>query len=111
MGPCQDQVAKPTVESLDEARDDGFTRRHVRIQIAPDRTTDDAYLLVPDGRGPFPAVVVVFYDAKTGIGQGTGKLRDYALQLARRGFVTLSLGSAPEAHYPSKVTCQLQPRS
>jgi hypothetical protein len=111
MGPWPDRVVKPTVETLEEAREEGFIRRHVRIQIAPDRTTDEAYLLVPDGRGPFPAVVVIFYDAKTGIGQGKGKLRDFALQLARRGFVTLSLGSAPETYYPSKEKCRLQPLS
>ena len=27
----------------------------------------DAFLLVPDGKGPFPAVVVVYYDAQTGV--------------------------------------------
>jgi pimeloyl-ACP methyl ester carboxylesterase len=53
----------------------------------------DALLLVPEegGAGPRPAVVVVYYDAETGAGLGT-PLRDYAWQLARRGFVTLSLG-------------------
>ena len=30
----------------------------------------DAFLLVPDGQGPFPAVVVVHTDAQTGIGLG-----------------------------------------
>src|SRR5260370_41194800 len=35
----------------------------------------------------------------------------FALQLARRGFVALSLGSAPETYYPSKEKVQLQPLS
>ena len=65
---------------------------------------DDAYLLRPDGQGPFPAVVVVYYEAKTGIGMGKSPLRDFAWQLARRGFVTLSLGGDPNTYYPTKET-------
>src|SRR5437588_11731721 len=73
--------------------------------------TEDAYLLVPDGKGPFPAILVVFYDAKTGIGQGKSNHCDFAWQLARRGFVTLSLGSPPASFYPDKDKVQLQPLS
>ena len=51
----------------------------------------DAFMLVPDGDGPFPAVLNLYYDAQTGIGKGT-PLRDHAWQLAKRGFVTLSIG-------------------
>jgi hypothetical protein len=86
-------------------------QHHVRLEIAPERTTEDAYLLIPDGKGPAPAVLVVFYDAGTGIGRGKAPHRDFAYQLARRGFVTLSLGSAPATFYPSKEKAQLQPLS
>jgi len=110
MGPWPEAIEKPKVEVLAKEREDNFTRHHIRIEVAPGKTTEDAYILVPDGKGPFPAVVVVFYDAKTGIGQ-KGKMRDFALQLAKRGFVTLSLGSAPETYYPNKETCKLQPLS
>jgi hypothetical protein len=72
---------------------------------------DDAYLLVPDGDGPFPAVLVVYYEAKTGIGLGKSALRDFAYQLAKRGFVTLSLGGDPNTYYPTKETCKIQPLS
>src|SRR5262249_8053798 len=82
-----------------------------RIEIAPGRFSDDAYLLIPDGDGPFPAVVVVFYEAKTGIGRGKGPRLDFAGQLARRGFVTLSVGSPPETYYPDGDRPQLQPLS
>ena len=85
----------------------GFTQYHVEIEIAPGRKTRDSYLLIPHGKRPMPAVVVVFYDAKTGIGQGKAG-RDFALQLAQRGFVTLSLGSAPATYYPSKENLQVQ---
>ena len=51
----------------------------------------DTFLLVPDGKGPLPAVVVVYYNAQTGVGLGT-KMRDYGWHLAKRGFLILSLG-------------------
>jgi len=54
----------------------------------------DALLLVPDGdvhASNHPAVLVVYYDAETGAGLGAHS-RDYGWQLARRGFVTLSIG-------------------
>ena len=68
-------------------------------------------MLVPDGDGPFPAVVVVFYDAKTGVGLGKEPKRDFARQLAKRGFVALSLGSDPNSYFPDKKKAQLQPLS
>jgi hypothetical protein len=110
MGPQPEPIAKPKLEILDSEHDGNFTRHHIKIEVAPGKMTDDAYLLVPDGKGPFPAVLVVFYDALTGIGK-KGKMRDYALQLAKRGFVTLSLGSAPETYYPNREACKLQPLS
>jgi len=111
MGPWPTRIEKPKVEILKSEKDGNYTRNHIRIEIAPDRMSEDAYLLVPDGKGPFPAVVVVFYDAATGVGLGKKTMRDFAVQLARRGFVTLSLGSAPETYYPSKEKCKLQPLS
>jgi Prolyl oligopeptidase family len=111
MGPWPALIDKPKIEYLENERHDNYTQQHIRLEIAPNRTTDDAYLLTPDGDGTFPAVLVVFYDAKTGIGQGKGPLRDFARQLAKRGFVTLSLGDAPETYYPDKEKAQLQPLS
>lgn len=111
MGPWPAHIEKPKVEYLEKERRDNLTQHHVKIEVAPGKLTDDAYLLIPDGKGPFPAVVVVFYDAKTGIGLGKGPERDFAIQLARRGFVALSLGSTPETYYPNKETCKLQPLS
>jgi hypothetical protein len=109
MGPWPALIEKPKIEYLDKERGDAYTRCHVRLEIAPGRTTDDAYLLTPDGEGPFPAVLVVFYDAKSGIGEGKGP--DFARQLARRGFVALSLGSPPASFFPDKEKAQLQPLS
>ncbi len=111
MGPWPDLIEKPKIEYLEKERRDGLTQHHLRLEVAPQRTTEDAYLLVPDGKGPFPAALVVYYDAKTGIGQGKAELRDFALQLAKRGFVTLSLGSPPASYYPNKDRARLQPLS
>jgi hypothetical protein len=111
LGPWPPLLEKPKLEYLDKKRRDDLTQHHIRLEVAPGRTTDDAYLLVPDGKGPFPAVVVVFYDAKTGIGEGKGAPRDFAWQLAKRGFVALSLGSPPGSYYPNKERAQLQPLS
>jgi hypothetical protein len=111
MGPWPALIDKPKIEYLEKEKHDNYTQHHVRLEIAPNRMTDDAYLLTPDGDGPFPAVLVVFYDAKTGVGQGKATFRDFARQLAKRGFVTLSLGDDPKAYYPNKEKAQLQPLS
>lgn len=63
----------------------------MRIGAGIGAETVCAYLLTPDGEGPFPAVLVVYYEPETGAGLGEA-LYDFGLQLARRGFVTLSIG-------------------
>lgn len=110
MGPWPEMIEKPKIEYLEKEHRDNFTQHHVQLEVAPQRTTKDAYVLIPDGAGPFPAVVVVYYDALTGIGRAK-ELRDFAYQLAKRGFVALSLGSPPASFYPDKKKAQLQPLS
>jgi hypothetical protein len=111
LGPWPALLERPRIDYLEKERRGRLTQHHLRLEIAPERTTEDAYLLVPDGKGPFPAVLVVFYDGKTGIGRGKSAGCDFAWQLARRGFVTLSLGSPPASYYPSKDRARLQPLS
>ena len=111
MGEWPALIEKPKIEFAEKQRREGVTQQRIKIETAPGRTVDDAYLLVPDGPGPFPAVLVVYYEAKTGVGLGKSPLRDFALQLARRGFVTLSLGGDPNTYYPSKESCRIQPLS
>ncbi len=111
LGEWPQLIERPKVEYLGEERRGTLTQHHVKVETAPGRTVDDAYLLVPDGEGPFPAVLVVFYEAGTGVGRGKAALRDFALQLAKRGFVTLSLGGDPNTYYPTKETCRIQPLS
>ncbi len=102
-------IDKPRIEYLAEERRENFTQHRVSVEIAPDRQTVGGYLLVPDGKGPFPAVLVVYYDAETGAGLGK-ELRDFALQLAKRGFVTMSIGTPDFCNLqaPYKPLCQTQ---
>jgi dienelactone hydrolase len=111
MGEWPPLIEKPKVEYVEKERRDGVTRHRIKIETAPGRVVDDAYLLVPDGPGRFPAVLVVYYEAKTGVGLGKSELRDFAIQLAKRGFVTLSLGGDPNTYYPTKEICHVQPLS
>jgi hypothetical protein len=93
-------IERPAVEVLGTERREGHTRRRLRVQVAAGRTMD-GYLLVPDGAGPFPAVLVVFYEPETAVGEGNAKPgRDFALQLVRRGFVAMSLGIPPDRITP-----------
>jgi hypothetical protein len=111
-------IAKPKVERLETVRRDSLTQHKVSVEIAPGGQTVGGYLLVPDsgspwreaGRNPadtpasssgdavrssgrLPAVLVVYYDAETGAGLNDKERRDFALKLAERGFVTLSIGT------------------
>ncbi|NBS91784.1 sialidase, partial [bacterium] len=95
-------------EYLEKEMREKVVQHHIRIEVAPGKKTEDAYLLIPEGKGPFPAVVVVFYESLSGIGR-KGEMRDFAWQLAKRGFVTLSLGSDPNSYYPSRDDVKLQP--
>lgn len=92
MGEWPPMVEKPRVEVLETKRRENFTQQKIRLQIAPEQT-GDGYLLRPDGEGPFPAVFVPFYDPETSAGLADKPMRDFAYQLAKRGFVTLSIGS------------------
>ena len=93
MGPWPPLVEKPRVEVVETKPRDGLTQKKVRVELAAGYLAD-GYLLMPPGKGPFPAVLVVFYDAETGAGlnpkwQGL----DFGYQLSKRGFVSLSIGN------------------
>lgn len=109
MGEWPPLIARPKVVELAVTRRDGITQRKIRLEVAPGRH-HEAYLLLPEGKGPFPAALVVYYDPETGVGMGK-ELRDFGYQLARRGFVTLSLGSPYESNYPAAGGPTLQPLS
>ncbi len=100
LGPWPPLLTRPTVTRLEVVQRDGYTQQHVRVQVLPEGPLAEGYLLLPAGSGPFPAVLVPFYEPLTSIGEGlpgqAAKGRgthDYGLQLVRRGFVTLSIGT------------------
>ena len=91
LGASPPLIDRPAIETVGTTAREDFTQKKVRIEAAA-KLKIDGYLLIPRGEGPRPAVLVVYYDPETGAGLGKGELRDFALQLARRGFVTLSIG-------------------
>ncbi len=108
MGPWPVLIESPKVEHLARTRRENFTQHRVRVEIASGQMAD-GYLLVPDGSGPFPAVLVPYYEPETSVGLSTNKLRDFGYQLAKRGYVTLSIGSpGGDARQPAtgEVNCQ-----
>ncbi len=117
LGPWPPLVRKPEITYLTKEHVENFTRHKVLIQIAPDRTAD-AFLLVPDGKGPFPAVVDVFYQPLDGAGLNPERRlqNDFGYQLAKRGFAALCVGQQPwlrgsPIYYPDFDNAQLQPLS
>ncbi|MEO2022786.1 MAG: prolyl oligopeptidase family serine peptidase [Pirellulaceae bacterium] len=106
----------PKVEILASKRRENFMQHRIRFAWTPHRKTT-GYLLIPVSKGPHPAVVTVFYEPETAIGEGSPN-RDFAVQLARRGFVALSLGTTEASqaktyslYYPSLENAQVQPLS
>ncbi|MFQ6098633.1 MAG: dienelactone hydrolase family protein, partial [Armatimonadota bacterium] len=110
MGRWPPLIERPRTEYVEKGQRENFAQHRVRIEVAPQRGTVDGYLLIPEGKRPLPGVVVVYYDAETGVGLGR-ELRDFGYQLTKRGFVTLSIGTPSCRYYPSEERAQLQPLS
>lgn len=116
LGAWPPLVEQPTAEVLSEETIDKIRLLKVRFEWMPgERTT--GYLLIPGGEMLKPAVLTVFYEPDTAIGRGKPN-RDFAIQLARRGFVTLSIGTTQATaakqyslYYPSVSDAQVQPIS
>ncbi len=116
LGAWPPLIEKPKVTILETVKRENFRQTKIRYLWTPNEETT-AYLLIPNEPGPKPAVLSVFYEPETGIGLGKPN-RDFALQLARRGFVTLSIGTtkASEAktyaiYYPNLENAQVAPLS
>ena len=110
MGDWSPLIDHPKLEKLETTHRENFTQHHIRLQIAPDQM-GDGYLLIPDGKPPFPAVFVPYYDPETSVGLNPKQtLRDFAYQLTKRGFVSLSIGSpggdARKPVLPAGAKCQ-----
>ncbi|MDA8746292.1 S9 family peptidase, partial [Rubripirellula amarantea] len=116
MGKWPPLIKQPEVTLLETSHRESFTQHHIQFRWTPNQTTK-GYLLIPDGPGPHPGVVTVYYEPETAIGMGKAD-RDFALQLVRRGFVTLSIGTTQSTqartysiHYPDLDDVQVEPLS
>lgn len=116
MGQWPPLVDHPSSEILSSMRRENFIQYSILFSWRPDETTE-GYLLVPDGTGKRPAVISVFYEPESAIGLKRPNL-DFAYQLAKRGFVTLSIGTnyiasgKPFAqYYPNYEHATIQPLS
>jgi hypothetical protein len=102
---------------LDSVSKEGLMQYRVSFNWTPGEITE-GYLLVPLGKlEKRPAVITVYYEPETAIGEGQPQ-RDFAYQLSRRGFVTLSIGTADATaartyslYYPDIDHAQVQPLS
>ncbi len=116
MGEWPQLITDQRLEYLDTLRRDNFLQHRVRFSWIPGETTE-GYLLVPETEHVKPAIITVYYEPETAIGEG-GPYRDYAWQLAKRGFVTLSIGTTEASqsktyalYYPSLDNARVQPLS
>jgi hypothetical protein len=110
LGKWPTPIERPKLERLEATRRENVMQHRIRVEVAPGQMLA-GYLLVPDGAGPHPAVVVPYYEPETSIG-AKGELRDFAWQLARRGFVTIAIGSpSGDARLPDVGETRLQPLS
>jgi len=91
LGTWPPLLDSPLVEVVGTRMRDEIREEQLRLGAALEGEKTTGFLLVPPGRGPFPAVLVCFYEAQSGAGMGSDRI-DFGWQLARRGFVTLSIG-------------------
>lgn len=116
MGEWPPLLKNQSMEALDSMHRDGFMQYHVQSYWTPNQKTK-GYLLIPDEKGKKPAVITVYYEPETAIGWGKPN-RDFAYQLTKRGFVTLSLGTTKTTkaktyslYYPGIKNAQVEPLS
>lgn len=116
MGKWPKLLDQQMLSMVDSTKKEGYTQFTVKFNWMPNEETT-GYLLVPDKKGKKPAVITVFYEPETAIGEGK-EHRDFALQLVKRGFVTLSLGTKEASkaktyslYYPSIQEAKVEPLS
>jgi hypothetical protein len=117
MGKWPPFIQNQDIEFITSVKRDNFTQHRIRFCWAPGEKTD-GYLLIPDCLDQEnPAVITVYYEPETAIGFGKPK-RDFAYQLTKRGFITLSIGTTQATqkrtysiYYPSLNEAKVQPLS
>jgi dienelactone hydrolase len=116
MGEWPSLIKNQDPEVLVTVKRENFNQNRIRFYWTPEEQTE-GYLLIPEGAGKKPAVVIVYYEPETAIGKGKAN-RDFAYQLTKRGFVTLSIGTTEATanktyalYYPSLEDAHIQPLS
>jgi hypothetical protein len=116
MGTWPALIKSQKMEILETLQKEDFIQYRIRFNWTPNEKTE-AYLLIPPGKGKKPAVITVYYEPETAIGLGAPN-RDFAYQLAKRGFVTLSIGTTLATkdktyaiYYPGIQNAKIQPLS
>ncbi|MGI6516113.1 MAG: alpha/beta fold hydrolase [Fermentimonas caenicola] len=104
-------------EVISQEKREDFTQYTVRFKWTPNEYTE-GYLLIPDKEGKKPAVITVFYQPESAVGYDEKVNRDFAYQLTKRGFVTLSIGTTETTnnktysiYYPNFEDAEIQPLS
>jgi Dienelactone hydrolase and related enzymes len=117
MGKWPDVLADQELQIIETVKREDFTQHTVRFYWTPNEQTE-GYLLVPDKKGKKPAVITVFYEPETAVGINGKPYRDFAYQLTKRGFVTLSLGTSETTknktysiYYPNIENATIEPLS
>lgn len=117
MGEWPPIIKDQQFKILETTRREDFTQYRVGFFWTPNEETE-GYLLIPDTPGDKPAVITVFYEPETAIGIGGRPYRDFAYQLVKRGFVTLSIGTTETTqdktysiYYPDRENAVIQPLS
>tara|TARA_R110001599_G_scaffold221395_8_gene420056 strand:- start:5568 stop:6794 length:1227 start_codon:yes stop_codon:yes gene_type:complete len=116
MGEWPDLIVKTNFEILETVNKPDYIKKRIRFEWIPGQMTE-GYLLLPYEANNRPAVVTVYYEPETAIGEGKPD-RDFALQLVKRGFVTLSIGTTETSnaktyslYYPDIDHSTVQPLS
>ena len=85
LGPWPKLLKNHELQVLEDKKRENFRQLKISFKWTPvQRTT--GYLLIPEGKGKRPAAISVYYEPETAIGLSKHQHRDFALQLARRGF-------------------------
>jgi dienelactone hydrolase len=94
MGTWPPLVEKPRILYGSKEHVENFTRHKVEVEASPGKPVGTQYLLIPDGEGPFPAVLVTWYGSEdsAGLHEKARGTVDFGYQLAKRGFVALCVG-------------------
>lgn len=118
MGEWPKFIETQNINFVDTIQRDGFTQYTIIFNWTINEKTK-AYLCIPNNRHQkkMPAIITTYYEPETAIGLGKPD-RDFAYQLTKRGFITLSIGTTEATKaktysifYPSLQRSTIQPLS